>query len=512
MASVLPSLCIREILLDLRGEWAALHACILINRHWCIFSIQELWRDPFSLCRDRAEKSRHIQLISTYVKCLPPTCQEVNDAVATTTPCAFNYFQFLSRLSTEEVLFSTRFWTKAAFDGQNKTEDTLFKVLCQQFITHSNIESVHLSRIINIFELPGTETSLARVQRFEYDGYLPELLDSAAKISRDIRQFRLFLDDDCDEMNFAAQLIRSQRKVQKISLGCCEMRFHTLWESIAMHAETMVSLRLSSIKFEKQQPFSLNALDNFRNLEELGFDYCNNFTVTINEFNLSSFTKINKLSVTACKRFPAEFLIYVTRQSKERMRQVELMCVGHFREVVESCMRNCQRITKFKASIDTSQSQHVIDLLKNCETVEDVHLNDTRLMKNWLPSRFLIPPAIDGNEFLKELGKVMPSTVHTFRYNLNWDFSPESLKEFFDNWRIKKLNVLDFNLCNFISDEHLEVVCQCLGGGRLRMLSLQRTLMSISEQGIEKASKEIGNIMYSKSFKWYGEDLLSDYE
>ncbi|CAG8458629.1 4197_t:CDS:1 [Acaulospora colombiana] len=489
MASVLPSLCIREILLDLDGDWATLHACALINRHWCLSSIQEIWRNPF--CLDRAKESRHIRLITTYIKCLPRSYQEMMGVVATT-PCAFNYFRFLSHLNPEKIRISIKLWAEA---NKNKLEDALFGILCQQFISHSSIESVHLasSRIVNIFELPGAETSLARIRKFECYGSSPELLTSAARISKDIYQFKLSLTS---EMNFAAQLIRAQRKVRKVSIGCCEKGFHAIFDSIAMHAGSMVSLRLSSIDF--RTPFSLNALDNFRGLEELEFDYCKSFSVTIGEFSPSSFTRINKLSVTMCKQFPTEFLTHVFSQSKERVRHVELIGIKHFREVIESCISNCRKMTKFRASIDASRGQCVIDLLKNCVMMEDVHLEDAKLVHNSFPSLFLIPSTIDGNEFLKELGKVMPSTVHTFRYNLNWNFDPESLKEFFDNWGIKRLRMLDFNLCNFISDEHLEVVCQCLGEGRLGMMILQG--INVSERCIKEASKEIGNILCSEKF------------
>src|SRR5581483_4230445 len=109
MAATLPDLCLRLILKELEEDWKAKYACILINRHWCTSTIPELWKDPFSFCREFGQKKRYIQLMDTYVKCLS---QEIRGSVGlnSTTTIIFDYTCFLRYLCPNEIWGTIKVW------------------------------------------------------------------------------------------------------------------------------------------------------------------------------------------------------------------------------------------------------------------------------------------------------------------------------------------------------------------------------------------------------------------
>src|SRR3954469_11457527 len=94
MAATLPELCLHLILKELKKDWKAQYSCILINRHWCISSIPELWKDPFSSCFEFGQKKRYIQLMDTYFKCLSREFRE-SVGLDSITKVTFDYTSFL---------------------------------------------------------------------------------------------------------------------------------------------------------------------------------------------------------------------------------------------------------------------------------------------------------------------------------------------------------------------------------------------------------------------------------
>src|SRR6266498_783269 len=82
MATFLPTECIRQIFDEFKDDKETLHSCLLVNRYWCINTIDILWRQPFrflytcrkEICQCTHEKvykrqSQASNLLETYLLC-----------------------------------------------------------------------------------------------------------------------------------------------------------------------------------------------------------------------------------------------------------------------------------------------------------------------------------------------------------------------------------------------------------------------------------------------------------
>src|ERR1044072_7562609 len=109
MAATLPELCLHLIFKELEKDWKAQYTCILINRHWCISAIPELWKDPFSFCFESGQKERYVQLMDSYIKCLS---QEFRESVGldSTVKAIFNYTSFLQKFWLNDILATIKVW------------------------------------------------------------------------------------------------------------------------------------------------------------------------------------------------------------------------------------------------------------------------------------------------------------------------------------------------------------------------------------------------------------------
>src|SRR2546421_184287 len=109
MAATLPELCQHLILKELERDWKAQYACILINHHWCISAISELWKNPFSFCFEFGQKERYIQLMDTYIKCLPREFRE-SVGLDSTTKATFDYTNFLRYFWPNDICATIKVW------------------------------------------------------------------------------------------------------------------------------------------------------------------------------------------------------------------------------------------------------------------------------------------------------------------------------------------------------------------------------------------------------------------
>src|SRR6185312_1643643 len=76
----LPPDCLRNIFASLSTDKRTLHACLLVNRIWCITAVEFLWSQPFRflftchhqscLCTCRARESQSAKLVDVYFICM----------------------------------------------------------------------------------------------------------------------------------------------------------------------------------------------------------------------------------------------------------------------------------------------------------------------------------------------------------------------------------------------------------------------------------------------------------
>lgn len=125
--------CLHLIFGHLKDDRISLHSCILVNRLWCIHSIDLLWMEPFHLlytCNknpcDCILTKRYLQasnLLGTLISCLIQqnlTIFHKNIVYSSIAPPLFNYVEYLRRLNLHELNMAIQDWWICYKNPQHK--------------------------------------------------------------------------------------------------------------------------------------------------------------------------------------------------------------------------------------------------------------------------------------------------------------------------------------------------------------------------------------------------------
>ncbi|RIB13672.1 hypothetical protein C2G38_2097768, partial [Gigaspora rosea] len=507
MAASLPDLCLKSIFKELEDDLKSQYAFILINRHWCLSVISELWRNPFDSCN---KKDQNVKIIDTYLKCLP---QDMRDeigvqSIKSLTAATFDYPSFLRHINDSSIFYSARCWATEKFpvdyESQSNVSHKIQEMLCKLFVSSSTAIkgiTIDCEHSINIFSLPGAKKSLSQLEIFNCRiyrnvGCLPEILESALGISKKVQNLDVWLSSEENmgtTIENMSKFIESQRNLKVILIGSSEDDFPILWQSTLMHVDTLVHIQISSIIFNPS-PFQLYDLALFKNLEILEIEYCDNFIFSdYNQMESSSFQKMKRISLKTCRDFPSHFIEVLFSQAKENMLQVELFGLEDYESIFQSCIKHCKKITRFHGSIVIQQTTLLLEMLKTCKELQDILIEDL----SHEPERVCTSIAFfDPNNFIRQLGEAMPTNVHMLTLKINWVFTAKSLDDLFKKFKATNLRILDFSGLSFISDDHLEVIIKRCGG-KSKELYLTHSYY-FSDEVIEKAQNSFRKVVFVK--------------
>ncbi|CAG8657555.1 6960_t:CDS:1, partial [Dentiscutata heterogama] len=310
MAAFLPDLCLKSIFKELEDDLKSQYVFILINRHWCLSMISELWRNPFDSCN---KKDQNIKIIDTYLKCLPQDMRnEIGvESIISLKAATFDYPSFLRYINDSIISYSARCWATEKFpdyESQSNVSHKIQELLCRLFVSSSpTIKGITIDceHSINVFALPGAKKSLSQLEIFNCRTYrnvgcLPEILESALEISKKVQNLDIWLSTDeimGSTIDNMSKFIESQRNLKVILIGSSEDDFPILWQSTLMHVDTLVHIQISSIIFNPS-PFQLYDLALFKNLEILEIEYCDNFIFTYyDKMNSFAFQRMKRISL-----------------------------------------------------------------------------------------------------------------------------------------------------------------------------------------------------------------------
>ncbi|CAG8717486.1 24561_t:CDS:1 [Cetraspora pellucida] len=507
MAASLPDLCLKSIFKDLDDDLKSQYSFILINRHWCLSVISELWRNPFDSCN---KKDQNVKIIDTYLKCLP---QDMRDeigvqSIKSLTEATFDYPSFLRYINDTSIFYSAKYWAAEIFPDdfeiQSNVAHKIQELLCRHFISCSTTIkgiTVDCEHNINIFDLPGATKSLSKLEIFNCRifrtaGCLPEILDSAFEISKNVQNLDIWLSSEENmgtTINKMSKFIECQRNLKVILIGSSEDDFPILWQSTLTHVDTLVHIQISSIIFNPS-PFQLYDLASFKNLETLEIEYCDNFIFSnYGKMVSSAFQKMKRISLKTCRDFPSHFIEALFSQAKENMLQVELFGLEDYESIFQSCIKYCKKITRFHGSIVIQQTSLLLEMLKTCKDLQDILIEDL----SHEPERGCTSITLfDANNFIRKLGEAMPENVHMLTLKINWVFSSKSLDDLFKKFKATNLKILDFSGLSFISDDHLEVIIKRCGG-KSKELYLTHSYY-FSNEVVEKARNSFRKVIFVK--------------
>src|SRR5579859_2428495 len=262
-ANTLPSVCIRIILEILSKDVCSLHTCILMNRHWCLISINKLWENPFKYFTN-FQKKRRLQFINVYLRCLDPRIKEsLNIKFQDNT--TFDYIGFLRSVNPDFIKSCITIWMTENVEFPK----IIVEVLCEQIIIRSNrLKNLELigDQTFNIFKLANAERNLSTIKSFKFlftynqSETYNEILFDATKISTLIRNI---------EISYYSHYPLKEEAIQAIPNDCIENIIKLLYNQ----------KRLSSLIIKYLDDFSLSIIlmkglrNNFNNVTKIHL-YC----------------------------------------------------------------------------------------------------------------------------------------------------------------------------------------------------------------------------------------------
>ncbi|CAG8523917.1 5597_t:CDS:2 [Paraglomus occultum] len=502
MATTLPDLCLHRIFdfisLDQETHASTLHSSVLVNRHWCHSLISLLWKDPFGLAINATSRKR---LIKSYISFLPNdeqqtfytliTCNDHLQSNKNNAP-SFDYFAFLRTFSVTAIMEAVNLiandnWTPMSYRY-------IVKTLSRQFMTRSPV-------ILN------TELSLGGLGALEkWDGqlwmlrgnlrtlklngkFLPDVLVSAAKVARNIEELDVGFDgfDEEDDINRwlqpLSQLIRAQKKLRSFSLniGQCDVRaLAQVFTALQGCAKSLLSVRMVNVDFQGYP--ILDALSKCGNLSSLVFDGCANLpeTLNINEC-AGAFYKLKNLELTRML-VPSSMLQSLLSQSNGAIHTIifsglisgDLMLTNFF----DLLATFCPNLHKLSVFVRHESIYNLLSHLGSWPQLEQLEINGGICISN-------VYTEVD--DLMPLFGKAVPSTLQRLEIRINWEFSPEALRGFFENCTAS-LEHLNLEWCK-LSDEHIDqIVKHC--NGRLKYLNIENAV-DVTWDGYKKAIDNI---------------------
>ncbi|CAG8790029.1 12026_t:CDS:1, partial [Dentiscutata erythropus] len=515
-AANLPEICLRKIFNsynNLEYSIGFKRSLVLINRYWCETLTPELWSDPFENCET---DEGYELLIDTYLKCLPPNVLKNLGLVTSSSSIAFDYPSYLRHLDPNVIFSGVKVWVEQTirpdidfFEKERRIMAIYCALLGNFMIRAMSIQKVTLyeTQFVNFFNFSGAEMCLSAIQTFHCNVSdagameLSNILQSALMVAKNVQKLKICLIniDICIDsiVRNMACFIKNQQNLKVVSIESFERDFRKLWKSISLHFNTLIDIRLVSIKFNERKPFQLQELALIPNLEVIKVYNCENLEFSsFQKIVPIAFQKIHRFKVENCRKFPVNFIKIVLSRSNKTMRDVGFRGLDTNVEILKLCIKYCTKITRIDTTVKRSQFPVLIELLEVCKDLREIYIDDmiyideyTALISNKHNISFE-----DGNEIIKRLGKALPRKVQSFIFNLDWSFTPQSLESFLESCAVKELRTLSFPLYKSFSSKHLNAVLKYCSG-TLKNLHLN-TNKHIPDRDLEKARDNVEYIIF----------------
>src|SRR5947207_1970869 len=104
----------------------SLYKCLLVNRHWCRFSVVILWREPFNYIYRGYYNAKCSTVINTLLSCLD------ENEISSLIPCRLNfnnqiplfeYGKFIRKIDHRNYLSNIKTWFKNSIELNQDDQD-----------------------------------------------------------------------------------------------------------------------------------------------------------------------------------------------------------------------------------------------------------------------------------------------------------------------------------------------------------------------------------------------------
>ncbi|CAI2178774.1 19407_t:CDS:1 [Funneliformis geosporum] len=475
----------------------SLFSCILVNKTWCEIVVSILWSEPFQIIKEPSAT-----LITTYLSCLDVNEREIliksgiDLSNLLKRKPSFEYASFLRHLKYVDFYESSSAW----LPDSNKDSTKIFTItreLCKLFIKCSKILSLNINlellphppdnadyMLIPCF--PNAEISLLQLQEFNCCGTFDkkEIFMALSQRCRNLISLSIdyYLDDiiKTSAPTKLAQLIKSQRSLQKFKIQTYYRSLSKIIPALESQQKTLREIEFRGINFEDGVTFA--PLVACKNLEVLIFMKCDNVkNEATKPLETAHFPKLKKLTLHVDHNPPLTLSSFIINNN-DTLQEISLGWPPIYDsqedpKIIETIIQYCHNLIIFDAHLQIHQLK---SLLISCNKLEKLIVHGRE--------------PLNANEFLIDIGKMIPKDLRKLTVNAIWSFTPNTLKDFLDCC-IAPLEDLGFPDCYALNDNHLNIFAKYANEkGKLKNLNIKTS--QITRDAFEIAKSSIENIVH----------------
>ncbi|PKY14944.1 hypothetical protein RhiirB3_427051 [Rhizophagus irregularis] len=420
------------ILEELQYDKNSLYSCLLVNKIWCETTVPILWMNPWKDLPRGKEKSQSNVFVSHLSNEVREKLKREHGIILPKAmKLSFNYISFCRYLELyrlDRITFTIKDIKMSKIPFMKLEIARLFINRNTRF-THLYLHQCDLQTNL----IPGIEICFSKLKflRSQPSNFLCEL----SEISESIEEIEFYITEYNNKDNYGiTKLIEAQKNLNYFSFtygkgdkSLCK----TLGDSLIKHASTLQYLKID-LELITKITKSLSYLLNLSNLEIIN---PNNQRAWYHIENVSfPFLKFLKTQQVSTKS-----LIGLIENTKGHLMELCIDYEDNDENLIQAIYKNCPKLKYLKLSITNSSIRSIKELdnlLINCQYLNGLVIY---IRKNF-----------DWDNFFKSLIKSSPNSLLKFKlFSSIWDnYSPESLKLFFDNWKSRHPMLLHTNLPN----------------------------------------------------------------
>lgn len=434
-----------SIFTELHDDFTSLHSCVLVNTSWCHIAIPLLWKyisdayeNPFN--HEIESREKFYNVIAHFLPNNPDDPLPQNNIILPLNKFQkspiFKYMNFFTRLSTiwieDMVQLTINDEVKESKHKRKILESEIYKLI---FSRCNNAKYFHWNTDKKLYRYPNAKTFFSNLRSIEFDFKVvtSKTLFKLADICRNITNLEI---NECDEdVPGLVSFIKMQKNLQSLCINFddIEEKYTLLSNVIKKKATTLKKLIIQPIII-LISPIFIPSLTNIQYLalnNECGelYESVEKWREWEHYLNMSSFPNLQYLETLY---MPSDITCLIIEKSGMNISEIK---INHSLEsndyqyenkklikVISSC---CQKLISLTMNVDQKNLNEMSTIFSNCKQLEKIYLTTNVII---LPN---------GDELLKVLSKVSPTTLQEFLFIDKWNFSLKGLKEFFENWKSK---------------------------------------------------------------------------
>ncbi|GBB89116.1 hypothetical protein RclHR1_01580017 [Rhizophagus clarus] len=474
--------CLIIIFNELRKKPSSLYSCILVNKYWCHVAMPILWEDPFELFNG-GSSSRH-KLYNLIISLLPTPSKRLlldNNIIElpiqeSSNQPLFNYINFSSQVPSNFIDDMIKLLIKKE-DGFNIIKETSQKYLLEREVYKlfvSNCENIiHFNWQTRqpLSQFQGASTCFSQLRSLIIDLQFVTSIElfAMAQICQNIEELSVF---ECyDDIPGLIWFIDTQKNLLSLSLyfKSDEKQCLQLSEVIKRKASTLRKFSIEPLIISISPKF-LPSLINLQHLELKNiYGHDNDRMDIFKEYewayslSLASFPNLQYLE-TAFLPFSKE--CDLIEKSNGSILDIDICRmnnniegIGYNKKLIKVISTNCPNIERLNIEIEIENLCGIREVLINCLRLIKLQLSITNNEDKC---------ACD--ELLEILVEFSPKTLYKLTFCTNFIFTPDGLKNFFENWKGRKPLILNTHSCtgNYLTDDYKMIIGKYLGEGVIK--------------------------------------------